>query len=85
LGAVSRIHQGPDRCLQATEEQGGLTFFDEIVQEARASILRPPPTAEEGKAMQIHPYLFFDGRCEEAIEFYRKALGAEVTTHALQG
>ena len=23
------------------------------------------------------PYLFFDGRCEEAIEFYKKALGAE--------
>ncbi len=29
--------------------------------------------------MQIQPYLFFDGRCEEAIEFYRKTLGAEVT------
>ena len=27
--------------------------------------------------MQIQPYLFFDGRCEEAIEFYRKTLGAE--------
>jgi len=26
----------------------------------------------------IEPYLFFNGRCEEAIEFYRKALGAEV-------
>jgi len=29
--------------------------------------------------MSIQPYLFFDGRCEEAIEFYRRALGAEVT------
>ena len=29
--------------------------------------------------MQIQPYLFFEGRCEEAAEFYRKALGAEVT------
>ncbi len=29
--------------------------------------------------MLIQPYLFFDGRCEEAIEFYRRALGAEVT------
>jgi PhnB protein len=29
--------------------------------------------------MQVHPYLFFDGRCEEAIEFYRNVLGAEVT------
>ncbi|MDQ2693900.1 MAG: VOC family protein [Pseudomonadota bacterium] len=29
--------------------------------------------------MQVQPYLFFDGRCEEAVEFYRKVLGAEVT------
>jgi PhnB protein len=28
--------------------------------------------------MDVQPYLFFDGRCEEAIEFYKKALGAEV-------
>ena len=26
----------------------------------------------------IQPYLFFNGSCEEAVEFYRKALGAEV-------
>ena len=30
-------------------------------------------------ATQIQPYLFFDGRCEEALEFYRRTLGAEVT------
>src|SRR5499425_3823649 len=29
--------------------------------------------------MQVQPYLFFDGRCEEAIDFYRAKLGAEVT------
>jgi PhnB protein len=29
--------------------------------------------------MQLQPYLFFDGRCEEALEFYKAALGAEVT------
>jgi PhnB protein len=28
--------------------------------------------------MAIEPYLFFNGRCEDAIEFYKKALGAEV-------
>jgi len=28
----------------------------------------------------LQPYLFFDGRCEEALEFYRKAMGAEVTS-----
>jgi PhnB protein len=26
----------------------------------------------------VQSYLFFDGRCEEALEFYRQALGAEV-------
>ena len=28
--------------------------------------------------MYIQPYLFFDGRCDEAIAFYRQAIGAEV-------
>ena len=28
--------------------------------------------------MAVTPYLFLDGRCEEAIEFYRKHIGAEV-------
>jgi PhnB protein len=28
--------------------------------------------------MQVQPYLCFEGRCEEALEFYRKALGAKV-------
>jgi PhnB protein len=32
--------------------------------------------------MQVQPYLSFEGRCEEAIEFYRGALGAEVTRFA---
>lgn len=29
-------------------------------------------------ATSIQPYLFYGGRCEEALEFYRGALGAEV-------
>ena len=28
--------------------------------------------------MRVEPYLFFNGRCEEAVEFYKRALGAEV-------
>ena len=28
--------------------------------------------------MHVESYLFFNGRCEEAIEFYKRALGAEV-------
>jgi len=26
----------------------------------------------------VQPYLFFNGNCEQAVEFYREALGAEV-------
>ena len=26
----------------------------------------------------VQPYLFFNGSCEQAVEFYRKALGAQV-------
>ena len=29
--------------------------------------------------MLVEPYLFFDGKCEEALEFYRRTIGAEVT------
>ena len=29
--------------------------------------------------MQVQPYLSFEGRAEEAIEFYKKAVGAKVT------
>jgi PhnB protein len=31
-----------------------------------------------GTSMPVQPYLDFDGRCEEALDYYRKALGAEV-------
>ena len=29
-------------------------------------------------SITVQPYLFFEGRCEEALEFYRRTLGAEV-------
>jgi PhnB protein len=35
--------------------------------------------SEETK-MIVQSYLTFDGRCEEAIEFYKRALGAQVQT-----
>ncbi|MFN4117924.1 VOC family protein [Acidovorax sp.] len=28
--------------------------------------------------MKVEPYLMFEGRCEEALDFYRRAVGAEV-------
>jgi PhnB protein len=30
--------------------------------------------------MTVQPYLYFNGRCEEAFEFYRRSLGAEKTS-----
>jgi PhnB protein len=27
--------------------------------------------------MNLQPYLFFDGKCEEALDFYKRAVGAE--------
>jgi PhnB protein len=31
-----------------------------------------------GGPMPVQPYLMFNGRCEEAVEFYKRAVGAEV-------
>jgi PhnB protein len=28
--------------------------------------------------MKVQPYLFFNGRCQEALDFYQQAIGAEV-------
>jgi PhnB protein len=30
--------------------------------------------------MQLNPYLFFPGNCEEALNFYKDAFGGEITT-----
>jgi PhnB protein len=38
----------------------------------------PKIRGETTTGTTITPYLFFGGRCEEALEFYRKSLGAEV-------
>ena len=44
----------------------------------RASHKQPTQTMSTTKSRVIQPYLFFNGRCEEAVKFYQKALGAEV-------
>ena len=36
-------------------------------------------SAATSPTTQIQPYLFFDGQCEAALEYYRRVLGAEVT------
>src|SRR5215472_11221157 len=40
------------------------------------ALMTPPKTEET--FMQVQPYLNFDGRCDEALEFYKKAIGAKV-------
>ena len=32
--------------------------------------------------MRVEPYVYFQGRCEEALEFYRGAIGADATVFA---
>ena len=36
------------------------------------------PAATQSIKTVVQPYLFFNGRCDEAVAFYKKALGAEI-------
>ncbi len=45
---------------------------------AKAAGQQPAAGPAGGASMPVQPYLFFEGRCEEALDYYRKALGAEV-------
>src|SRR5262249_1107197 len=47
---------------------------------SRRRISHPGNNSNHSKetTMLVQPYLFFDGRCEEALEFYRTRLGAKV-------
>jgi PhnB protein len=38
---------------------------------------QPSPATKE-TLMHVQPYLNFDGRCDEALEFYKQAIGAKV-------
>lgn len=35
--------------------------------------------------MQLHPYLFFNGQCEAAFQFYEKCLGGKITAKMTYG
>src|SRR5947207_15977966 len=54
---------------QRSEVRGGLT-----------SMKRAPSRimSISNSNTSVQPYLFFGGRCEEALDFYRNAVGAEV-------
>ena len=42
-----------------------------------AAVPIEPVNSREGAPMQVQPYLFFNGRREEAADFYRRTIGAE--------
>ena len=53
---------------------------------AKASAVESPiPNPGKGNAMKVQAYLSFDGRTEEAFEFYRSAAAREDDAHAFQG
>ena len=33
--------------------------------------------------MQVNPYIFFNGNCEEALNYYQKVLGAQIEAKML--
>jgi PhnB protein len=44
----------------------------------RSNAAEQTHTPDKERTMEVQPYLIFDRRCEEALEFYKKAIGAEV-------
>jgi PhnB protein len=50
----------------------------------RAQASGPAPTIKGEKMMKLMPYLLFDGKCREAMEFYRSCLGGTLTLTAVK-
>jgi PhnB protein len=40
--------------------------------------LKPSPDKAKEQAMQVNPYLFFNGQCEAAFNFYAQVLGGKI-------
>src|ERR1700755_145449 len=53
---------------------------------ALRSVQGAPQIATQEQAMQVNPYLFFNGNCEAALKFYQKVLGAQIEAmHPYEG
>jgi PhnB protein len=84
LGQTTRVtlrHEGLPDQEDASEHTHGWTSLmaERFAPYIEANIIKPTkPTTTMNKNTSVQAYLNFDGRCEEAIEFYRSALGAEV-------
>jgi PhnB protein len=57
---------------------GGVRYRGGKGSTRRRVVRRQNDNSRKECTMQVQPYLFFEGRCQEAIDFYRHALGAEV-------
>ena len=71
LGAAARA---PARAGSAGAAAGAFLDATKNDLAARARTCKVP-----AMSMTIQPYLFFDGNCAEAVEFYAAALGAQVS------
>jgi PhnB protein len=50
----------------------------------RAQARGPAPTTRGDNMTKLMPYLLFDGKCREAMEFYRSCLGGELALTAVK-
>jgi uncharacterized glyoxalase superfamily protein PhnB len=85
-----------DKAFAKIEEHGGSRMMgpDKVPDGPIIGLFRDPeghtiglvdPGAEAGNAMELAPYIFFYGRCEEALEFYKSALGGNYEVAMREG
>lgn len=56
-----------------------MSCFRRVIRRSDETNLKPMSTTTENCPVQtIQAYLFFNGRCQEALDFYQAALGAEI-------
>jgi uncharacterized glyoxalase superfamily protein PhnB len=72
IGWAKRCPASGNEVIEVRQVQE-LSEFPAELQEAAGGV-----TLGAQGAAEVQPYLFFEGRCEEAMAFYKSALGAEV-------
>src|SRR4051794_11386185 len=80
-GRPAHVTDGPDALRREADDLWRLRddrkrLIDRAAERRRVPRHKTPISCIEDFAMAVQPYLFFDGRCEEAIDFYSRALGA---------
>lgn len=82
LASAQTGSDSPNHDATGTPCSGSLTEPGIYATILGANETKPNPSKSTAKTMSnaitVQPYLSFDGRCEEALEFYRRTLGAQV-------